>query len=164
MRLTKGQLKRIIREEYSRLKRRGLLKEANSAENATSDLTGVQSQYGAEMEFIPRDAGETVAAAQELTPELQGLEYLGEAQDDEGYAAWVFWDGSNYQIASGMGASWDLYTCRDAVEAYLCIEMCSYHEPSLHPDALAFAGLESQDEAYDWHDGLISKKFNLRTF
>lgn len=27
MRLTKGQLKRIIREEYSRLKRRGLIKE-----------------------------------------------------------------------------------------------------------------------------------------
>ena len=29
MRLTKRQLKRIIREEYSRLKRRGLIKEAN---------------------------------------------------------------------------------------------------------------------------------------
>ena len=28
MRLTKGQLKRIIREEYSRLKRRGLIAEA----------------------------------------------------------------------------------------------------------------------------------------
>ena len=28
MRLTKGQLKRIIREEYSRLKRRGLIKES----------------------------------------------------------------------------------------------------------------------------------------
>ena len=30
MRLTKGQLKRIIREEYSRLKRRGLIKESRS--------------------------------------------------------------------------------------------------------------------------------------
>ena len=30
MRLTKGQLKRIIREEYSRLKRRGLIKEMGS--------------------------------------------------------------------------------------------------------------------------------------
>jgi hypothetical protein len=164
MKISKRQLKKIIREEYSRLKRRGLLKEANSAENAASDLSGVQSQYGAEMEFIARPGGESVAAAQELTPELQGLEYLGEAQDDEGYAAWVFWDGSNYQIASGSGASWDLYTCKDAVEAYLCIEMCSYHEPTLHPDALAFAGLQDNYDAYDWHDSLISKEFNLRTF
>ena len=164
MKLTKRQLKRIIREEYSRLKRGGLLKEANSAENAASDLAGVQSQYGAEMDFISREAGESVVAAQELTPELEGLEYLGEAQDDEGEAAWVFWDGSNYQIVSGMGASWDMYTCKDAVEAYLCIEMCGYNEPSLHPDALAFAGLEDTYEAYDWHDSLITKSFNLRTF
>ena len=33
MRLTKGQLKRIIREEYSRLKRRGLIREM--ADNIT---------------------------------------------------------------------------------------------------------------------------------
>lgn len=31
MRLSKGQLKRIIREEYSRLKRRGLIKEMNAS-------------------------------------------------------------------------------------------------------------------------------------
>ena len=34
MRLTKRQLKRIIREEYSRLKRRGLIKEATGEERA----------------------------------------------------------------------------------------------------------------------------------
>ena len=164
MQLTKRQLKRIIREEYTNLKRKGLLREANSAENATSDLEGVQSQYRAEMWFEPRSAGQTVAAAQRLTPELQGLEYLGEAMDREGYAAWVFWDGSNYQIASGLGSSWDLYVCKDAVEAYLCIQMCSYNEPRLHPDALAFVGLKDKFDAYHWQDTLITKEINLRTF
>ena len=33
MRLTKGQLKRIIREEYTRLKRRGLLREAGEVDD-----------------------------------------------------------------------------------------------------------------------------------
>ena len=164
MQLTKRQLKRIIREEYTNLKRKGLLREANSAENATSDLQGVQSQYRAEMWFEPRSAGQTVAAAQRLTPELQGLEYLGEAMDREGYAAWVFWDGSNYQIASGLGDPWCLYVCKDAVEAYLCIQMCSYNEPRLHPDALAFVGLKDKFDAYHWQDTLITKEINLRTF
>jgi len=130
MKITKRQLKRIIREEYSRLKRRGLLKEANSTENAASDLLGVQSQYGAEMELDTDSAirnRDFIMKAQELTPEIAGFEYLGSCEDDEGASAWVFWDGRNYQIASGSGASWDLYTCKDAVEAYLCIEMCSYY-------------------------------------
>ena len=37
MRLTKRQLKRIIREEYSRLKRRGLIKESMGNEGACLD-------------------------------------------------------------------------------------------------------------------------------
>ena len=40
MRLTKGQLKRIIREEYSRLKRRGLIREALSTHPMNAQLGG----------------------------------------------------------------------------------------------------------------------------
>ena len=42
MRLSKRQLKRIIREEYSRLKRRGLIREAMSA---NPDLMNMASEY-----------------------------------------------------------------------------------------------------------------------
>ena len=38
MRLTKGQLKRIIREEYNRLKRRGLIKESFGPNGTILDL------------------------------------------------------------------------------------------------------------------------------
>jgi len=37
MKLTKRQLKRIIREEYSRLKRKGLISEVNANELASAD-------------------------------------------------------------------------------------------------------------------------------
>ena len=40
MKLTKRQLKRIIREEYSRLKRRGLIKESMSPSDPNYDLVG----------------------------------------------------------------------------------------------------------------------------
>ena len=40
MRLTKRQLKRIIREEYSRLKRRGLVKESMSPSDPNYELVG----------------------------------------------------------------------------------------------------------------------------
>ena len=49
MRLTKGQLKRIIREEYSRLKRRGLLREYDSdAANACADELMAEFPEGCE--------------------------------------------------------------------------------------------------------------------
>ena len=47
MRLTKRQLKRIIREEYSRLKRRGLIKEAGELEHEQDEFLAEQlAQYG----------------------------------------------------------------------------------------------------------------------
>lgn len=46
MRLTKRQLKRIIREEYSRLKRRGLIKEAGELEHEQDEFLAEQlAQY-----------------------------------------------------------------------------------------------------------------------
>lgn len=47
MRLTKGQLKRIIREEYSRLKRQGLIRESYDEEPTGS----WEDDANAEMEF-----------------------------------------------------------------------------------------------------------------
>ena len=54
MRLTKRQLKRIIREEYSRLKRRGLIKEGyeesfEPLENFGSTYSGMGSAVGSGM-------------------------------------------------------------------------------------------------------------------
>lgn len=47
MRLTKRQLKRIIREEYSRLKRRGLLREMGESDHEQDEFLGEQlAQYG----------------------------------------------------------------------------------------------------------------------
>ena len=46
MRLTKRQLKRIIREEYSRLKRRGLIREAGELEHEQDEFLAEQiGQY-----------------------------------------------------------------------------------------------------------------------
>lgn len=41
MRITKRQLKRIIREEYSRLKRRGLIKESMHEEGSIEDIINI---------------------------------------------------------------------------------------------------------------------------
>ena len=52
MRFTNGQLKRIIREEYSRLKRRGLIKESlqdNHAGTASAELNAVCLDMGMTM-------------------------------------------------------------------------------------------------------------------
>ena len=40
MKITRSQLKRIIREEYSRLKRRGLIKESMSPSDPNYELVG----------------------------------------------------------------------------------------------------------------------------
>lgn len=70
MRLTKRQLKRIIREEYSRLKRRGLLREYDSdAANQCADELMAAFPDGCEYE--------------------EGLDYclsLGFTQDNYDYA------------------------------------------------------------------------------
>ena len=52
MRLTKRQIKRIIREEYSRLKRRGLIKESfqdNHAGTASAEFSAVCLDMGMNM-------------------------------------------------------------------------------------------------------------------
>ena len=47
MRLTKRQLKRIIREEYSRLKRRGLIRESDDFEQAARNRSSSRARAGA---------------------------------------------------------------------------------------------------------------------
>ena len=59
MRLTKRQLKRIIREEYSRLKRRGLIREsfqANHAGTASAEFSAVCLDMGMNMGEVGRMA------------------------------------------------------------------------------------------------------------
>ena len=52
MRLTKGQLKRIIREEYTRLRRRGLISEARPMRGGQTILFQVLELAGAD-EMLP---------------------------------------------------------------------------------------------------------------
>ena len=75
MRLTKRQLKRIIREEYSRLKRRGLIKEGIPGKGyMVNDAMG-----GPEDQSFP--AGTTVAqAADQMVSDMQS-DYPGVLED-----------------------------------------------------------------------------------
>ena len=91
MRLTKRQLKRIIREEYSRLKRRGLIREHVGDEHHEHPHADVPSNPG---------GGYNSSAANQLAEELMeafeygcsyedGLEYAlmqGYTEDDYDYA------------------------------------------------------------------------------
>ena len=133
------------------MKRKGLLRESNSSEKAFSDLETAQSNLNAEMEVSPASES-PMPIIQQSNPQLSGLKYLAYVEDNEGAAVYVFWDGNNYHVVSDPGYGPTVAVCKDAIEAYLCIEMSSYHEPTLHPDALSHIGLKSQDEAYDWHD------------
>lgn len=66
MRLTKGQLKRIIREEYSRLKRRGLIREFGVASGADfAEMSG---------------AGEVEQAVQGILSDCQLVSQGGKAK------------------------------------------------------------------------------------
>lgn len=56
MRLTKRQLKRIIREEYTRLKRRGLINEMGMVGDGMSMYRGGMCDGAAELIAIARDA------------------------------------------------------------------------------------------------------------
>ena len=56
MRLTKRQLKRIIREEYTRLKRRGLIKEMGMVGDGMSMYRGGMCDGAAELIAIAREA------------------------------------------------------------------------------------------------------------
>ena len=55
MRLTKRQLKRIIREEYSRLKRRGLIKEMGMVGDGLSGMRGGMCDGADELINIARE-------------------------------------------------------------------------------------------------------------
>ena len=59
MRLTKRQLKRIIREEYSRLKRRGLIKEHGGL--------GARSEMGGEVDMYCEQIMEELAMGDEMS-------------------------------------------------------------------------------------------------
>lgn len=56
MRLTKRQLKRIIREEYSRLKRRGLIREMGMVGDGLSGMRGGMCDGADELIAIAREA------------------------------------------------------------------------------------------------------------
>jgi len=63
MRLTKRQLKRIIREEYSRLKRRGLIKE--SWDDRMADMAPSRPMSSYHMN-LPGDDGQMAAYEEEM--------------------------------------------------------------------------------------------------
>ena len=81
MRLTKGQLKRIIREEYSRLKRRGLIREnkdqvlemINYLENG--DDLGMILDFSDLKEFVSN--GDKEGALEEIGYMYEGTETAG---------------------------------------------------------------------------------------
>ena len=56
MRLTKRQLKRIIREEYSRLKRRGLIREMGMVGDGLSGMRGGMCDGAADIIAVARGA------------------------------------------------------------------------------------------------------------
>ena len=56
MRLTKRQLKRIIREEYTRLKRRGLIREMGMVGDGLSGMRGGMCDGAEDLIAIARDA------------------------------------------------------------------------------------------------------------
>ena len=92
MRLTKRQLKRIIREEYTRLKRRGLIREAAAgswmefielAESGDYDsagqwIQGLASDYGITLDRDIEDSFIEMASADATAKECQDAwnEYL----------------------------------------------------------------------------------------
>ena len=102
MRLTKRHLKRIIREEYSRLKRRGLIKEGrNTRRNRrrvlresqwqmNPEMGGPEDQYypeGTSIEDAAKQAVEDIRAdyGQGVLDNLSDLIFRGEHMDDALY-------------------------------------------------------------------------------
>tara|TARA_R110001599_G_scaffold218571_3_gene416914 strand:+ start:311 stop:691 length:381 start_codon:yes stop_codon:yes gene_type:complete len=63
MRLTKRQLKQIIREEYSRLKRRGLIREMYATHDTTVDTIEQIKRLESAFYFIATSSTEASAAA-----------------------------------------------------------------------------------------------------
>ena len=65
MKITKRQLKRIIREEYSRLKRRGLIKESWDDESIGQSFNAMSTAYGQS----PQGQGSMGSACMNLSQE-----------------------------------------------------------------------------------------------
>ena len=81
MRLTEGQLKKIIREEYSRLKRQGLIKESW---DETPPPAGSKGRY------VPKDYYSTGEMNQALIDEMRmALDEISEDPEFED-ADWVY--------------------------------------------------------------------------
>ena len=88
MKLTKRQLKRIIREEYSRLKRKGLIREMNDDEFPHADVPS-NPGGGYDSAAANRLADELMEAFEYGCSYEDGLEYAlmqGYTEDDYDYA------------------------------------------------------------------------------
>ena len=97
MRLTKRHLKRIIREEYSRLKRRGLISESavwqhnpNMEEQDCPEGTPIETCADTWAQYICDAYGyDVLFDVKHRTPQRDGpsgLEAVSNAEDDGGYA------------------------------------------------------------------------------
>lgn len=92
MRLTKKQLKRIIREEYSRLKRRGLISEGryqhNDAMGGPEDQsfppgTTVAAAAAEMVEHMKADYPGVFEQLQEIQPSTRDLEMMNQVPEDQ---------------------------------------------------------------------------------
>ena len=77
MRLTKRQLKRIIREEYSRLKRRGLIREAGEVEHEEDEFLADQlDQYASQLKRAAQECAMAGYREQETNPDSESPESM----------------------------------------------------------------------------------------
>lgn len=79
MKLTKRQLKRIIREEYSRLKRRGLIKESFGPNGAILDHVRMAGVNGIHIEDLASKLGVAIG---DIFDSIDRLEESGEIYFD----------------------------------------------------------------------------------
>ena len=96
MRLTKRQLKRIIREEYTRLKRRGLINEMGMVGDGMSSMRG----------GMCRGAEDLIAVAREAFDMSDGeglMNYWAEVLSQFGSEAMSWLDSLEMELDQGMG-------------------------------------------------------------
>lgn len=101
MKITKKQLKRIIREEYSSLKQRGLIREMNMGHDPLSDIGTAILQIITEQpgidgytlaDMIEKEFGEGDPTVQEiLWSELDAMTEAQEIWLDDQQDAWYIW-------------------------------------------------------------------------
>ena len=96
MRLTKRQLKRIIREEYSRLKRRGLIREMGMVGDGLSGMRGGMCDGAEDLIAIAREAFDM--------SDGEGLmNYWAEVLSQFGPEALSWLDSLEMELDQGMG-------------------------------------------------------------